>query len=192
MNLLKNSTMKLLILALFLLLSSAKASAQTGRIETTGIDHLASRASETVDINMDERLLQMSARLLSNHDEDEAKIRELISGLKGIYVKSYTFDHENEYADSDVEAIRSQLRTPAWSKFLGVHSRHDGENVEVYVMMENNQIQGLAILDFEPKEFTFVNIVGPVDLERLSRIEGQFGVPDFDLVRDTTPTRRNE
>ena len=192
MNFPKHSTMKLLALALFLALAAATASAQSSRIETGGIEHLAARASESVDINMDERLLQMSARLLSNHDEDEARVRELISGLKGIYVKSYTFDHENEYADSDIEDIRSQLRAPLWSRFLGVHSRHNGESVEVYVMMENNQIQGLAILAFEPKEFTFVNIVGPVDLERLSRIEGQFGVPDFDLVHDATPTRRNE
>jgi len=184
--------MKLFGLALLLALACATASAQSGRIETSGIDHLASRASETVDINMDERLLQMSARLLSNQDQDEARIRELISGLKGIYVKSFTFDNENEYAEADVEAIRSQLRAPGWSRFLGIHSRHDGENVEVYVLMENNQIAGLAILDFAPKEFTFVNIVGPIDLERLSRIEGQFGVPDFDLVRESTPTRRNE
>ncbi|HMF58642.1 MAG TPA: DUF4252 domain-containing protein [Pyrinomonadaceae bacterium] len=192
MNFLKNSTMKLLGLALFLAIACASVYAQSGRIETSGIDHLASRASETVDINMDERLLQMSARLLSTQDQDEARVRELISGLKGIYVKSFSFDHENEYAETDVEAIRSQLRAPGWTRFLGVHSRHDGENVEVYVMMENNLIVGLAILDFEPKEFTVVNIVGPVDLERLSRIEGQFGVPDFDLVRETTPTRRNE
>src|SRR5436853_5302156 len=107
MNFLKNSTMKLFGLALFLALACATASAQTGRIETSGVDHLAARASETVDINMDERLLQMSAKLLSTHDEDEAKIRELINGLKGIYVKSFTFDHENEYTEADVDAIRS-------------------------------------------------------------------------------------
>src|SRR5947209_1823418 len=152
-----NSILKLIGLAFVLAFACASASAQSGRIETAGVEHLSARASESVDISMDERLLQMSAKLLSTHDEDEVKIRELISGLKGIYVKSFTFDHENEYADADIEAIRSQLRAPGWSRFLGVRSRHDGENVEVYILMENNQIAGLTILAFEPKEFTVVN-----------------------------------
>ena len=42
-------------------------------------------------------------------------------------------------------------------------------------------IQGLAVISAEPKEFTVVNIVGPVNLEKLSKLEGQFGVPDLGL-----------
>lgn len=192
MKTLSRNFVRLICAAALLACASGAALAQGARIDLGSVERLSAHASESVDINMDERLLQMSAKLLSTQNEDEARVRELISGLKGIYVKSFTFDNEREYTDADVEAIRSQLRAPGWSRFLGVRSRHGGENVEVYVMMENNQIAGLAILDFEPKEFTVVNIVGPVDLERLSRIEGQFGVPDFDLVRENTPTRRNE
>jgi hypothetical protein len=33
------------------------------------------------------------------------------------------------------------------------------------------------IISAEPKEFTVVNIVGPVDLEKLAGLEGQFGIP---------------
>jgi hypothetical protein len=59
-----------------------------------------------------------------------------------------------------------------------------GDNVEVYLNMIGDQITGLAVLSLEPKEFTVVNIVGPIDLEKLSKLEGQFGVPDLGIETD--------
>jgi hypothetical protein len=42
----------------------------------------------------------------------------------------------------------------------------------------------------DPKEITFVNIIGPVDLEKLSELEGQFGIPELEIER-TKPKRKN-
>jgi len=53
--------------------------------------------------------------------------------------------------------------------------------VEVYLMLVGDQISGLAVLSVEDKELTVVNIVGPVDLEKLSQLEGQFGVPELGI-----------
>ena len=65
-------------------------------------------------------------------------------------------------------------------------SKKDGENIEVYLNMVGDQITGLAVLSLEPKEFTVVNIVGPIDIEKLSKLEGQFGVPDLGIESDKT------
>lgn len=54
-------------------------------------------------------------------------------------------------------------------------------------MTNGGRIDGLAILSFEPKELTVINIVGSVDLDKLRRLEGQFGVPDLELERDSKP-----
>jgi hypothetical protein len=40
---------------------------------------------------------------------------------------------------------------------------------------------GLALISSEPRELTIVNIVGVIDLEKLRKLEGQFGVPKIDL-----------
>ena len=48
-------------------------------------------------------------------------------------------------------------------------------------MMQGEQIEGLAVISAEPKEFTVVNIVGPINLEKLTKLEGQFGVPDLGI-----------
>ena len=44
--------------------------------------------------------------------------------------------------------------------------------------MEGNRSSGLVILVAEPRELTVVNIVGPIDLNRLASLKGQFGIPD--------------
>jgi len=46
----------------------------------------------------------------------------------------------------------SQLRGGGWSKIVGVRSKKDGDNVDVYLMMQGDQIEGLAVISAEPKE----------------------------------------
>ena len=155
------------------------ARAQGARLQLDQLDFLANKASETVDVKLDERLMQTTASIFSG--KDDADIKELLKGLKGIYVKSFEFEKEGQYSPADVESVMTQLRGGAWSKIVGVMSKKDGDNVEVYLMMQGDQILGLAVVSAEPKEFTVVNIVGPVNLEKLTRLEGQFGVPDLGL-----------
>ena len=155
------------------------AHAQSAKLQMDQLDVLANKASETVDVKLDEHLMQTTAKIFS--DKDDVEIRNLLKGVKGIYVKSFTFEKEGEYTQTEVESVRSQLRGSAWSKIVSVNSRKDGDNVEVYLMMQGDQIEGLAVISAEPKEFTVVNIVGPVNLEKLTKLEGQFGVPDLGL-----------
>lgn len=163
------------------------AIAQTPKVQLTNLDHLASKASTTVDVNIDERLIRITAKLLN--DPDEAEVKKIVSGLKGIYVKSFEFDTEGQYNSSDIDAIRAQLHDPNWSRLVNVVSKKDG-NVEVYVLLNGEQIGGLVVLSAEAKELTVVNIVGPVDLEKLSKLEGQFGVPNLE-IETTKPKTKN-
>ncbi|HVS82404.1 MAG TPA: DUF4252 domain-containing protein [Pyrinomonadaceae bacterium] len=155
------------------------AHAQGAKLQMDQLDFLANKASETVDVKLDERLMQTTAKIFS--DKDDADIKELLKGVKGIYVKSFTFEKAGEYSRAEVDSILSQLRGGGWSKVVSVTNKKDGDNVEVYLMMQGEQIEGLAVVSAEPKELTVVNIVGPVNLEKLSKLEGQFGVPDLGL-----------
>ena len=189
MRSLSRTSTKLVLLAVFVILAAAAgAVAQDARIQTSRLDALAAKASQTVDVNLDEHLMQLGAKFLSDKD-DEAKIKDLIKGLKGIYVKSFEFETEGQYSEADLEGIRSQLRNPGWNKIVNVISKKDG-SVEVYLMQVGTQITGLAVLATDPKEVTVVNIVGPVDLDKLSDLEGNFGVPELGLERPKTKSKR--
>lgn len=191
MNILFQTAIRRALLAsLLLLFTAAIASAQDPRVQTQSLDHLTGKASQTVNVNIDERLMQMTAKFFSSTDPDEKKIKAIISGLKGIYVKVFEFERENEYSAADVESIRAQLRNPAWSQIVSITSKKDG-SVEVYLMTINDKISGLAVLAVDPKELTVVNILGPVDLDKLSDLEGQFGVPVLDIEKPAKTKVKN-
>jgi hypothetical protein len=189
-TLLKFAHLRFALFAVLVTLGAAAiAGAQNPRIQTSQLDALAAKASQTVDVNIDERLMQLTAKFLSSKDDDEAKVKELVNGLKGIYVKSFEFENEGQYTEADLEGIRSQLRNSAWNRIVNVNSKKEG-SVEVYLMQTGDQISGLALLATEPKEITVVNIIGPIDLEKLTQLEGQFGIPDLDIER-SKPKRKN-
>jgi Domain of unknown function (DUF4252) len=181
---------RLLSLILLLLLAGllSKATAQTARVQLSQLDHLSSKASETVDINIDERLLQMASKLLS--DPDDKDVKDVVSGLKGIYVKSYEFEHEGEFAESDYDSIRQQVSGPGWSRIVTVNSKKEG-SVEVYLLTVGDAVSGLVLVSVEPKELTVVNIVGPVDLQKLAKLEGQFGIPDLGFEQPNKPKAKD-
>jgi type II secretory pathway pseudopilin PulG len=189
MKSLYGTLLKLASLAILVVLGAAAAMAQDPRIQTSQLDALAAKAAQTVDVNLDERLMQFAAKFLSSKDPDENKVKELVNGLKGIYVKSFVFETEGQYTEADLEGIRSQLRNSAWNKIVNVHSKKEG-SAEVYLMQVGNQISGLAVLASNPKEVTVVNIIGPVDLDKLTQLEGQFGIPDLEIER-SKPKRKN-
>ena len=180
-TLFRNSLKAITVSVLLLAATSVTVRAQSARLQIDQLDSLANKASETVDVKLDEHLMQLTAKFFVSKDPDDAEIRDLIKGVKGIYVKSFTFEKEGEYSPAEIDSVMSQLRGGAWSKIIGVTSKKDGDNVEVYLNTAGDQINGLAVLSIEPKEFTVVNIVGPINLEKLVQLEGQFGVPYLNL-----------
>jgi len=180
-----------LLVAIVTMFVTATASAQNAKLQTSQLDALAAKATETVDVNIDESLMQMTAKFLSSKDPDEAKVKELVNGLKGIYVRSFEFETEGQYSAADLESIRSQLRNSSWDRIVNINSKKEGA-VEVYLMHSAGVIGGLAVLATDPKEVTIVNIVGPVDLEKLSALEGNFGVPVLGIEYPKTKRKNDE
>lgn len=177
--------------AMFLtvMLAALPAEAQDARLKIDQLDKFSEKASELIDVTVDENLLQLAAKFLNpKRSPEEAAIKELILGLKGVFVRRFAFEREGEFTREDVNLIRSQLQSPGWSRIVGVRSRKGTViDVEVYIMTEGAIIKGLGIIAVEPKAFTVANVVGPIDLEKLSQLEGRFGIPRFDLVRGDAP-----
>lgn len=152
------------------------------------LDKLAAKASETTEVTLNQHTLQLAAKFMN--DEDDAEARELVKKLKGIYVRSFEFEAPGEYSEADVEAVRSQLKAPVWEKIVGVRSKRDGENAEIYFKADNNnQIAGLVIIAADPKELTIVHIDGPLDPSDLDKLGGDFGVPHVEVQSKAKPAK---
>jgi len=165
---------------LVLLVAATPAFAQDARLLLPNLENLARQASESVDITLDTSLLKLAASFLDD-GKDDAAIKELLNGLEGIYVKSYEFDRDGLVPRAEIDAIRSQLSRGSWSRLVGVKSTREASDSEVYAWLEKGVSGGLAVVVAEPRKFTIVNIVGRIDLEKLRRLEGQYGIPKMQI-----------
>jgi Domain of unknown function (DUF4252) len=170
------------ILALCGVLSlCASASAADGQLKLPEFEGLADKAAESVVITLDPALLRLATRFLDPAKPEDAAVREVVAGLKGIYVRSYKFDTDFAYPRADVENVHKQLRAPGWQRLVEVRSRKEQQNVDIYIRVEQERANGLAIIASQPREFTIVNIVGSIDMRKLHELEGQFGIPKLEL-----------
>lgn len=136
---------------------------------------IAERAAETVEVTLDGSMLRFALKFLSDEKNDERSVKDMVRKLEGIYVRSFQFDEDGAYDHRVVDRIKSQLG-PSWKKVVMVRSR-TRNNVDIYTDMRGEAIAGLVIISAEPRELTVVNIVGPIDLDRLADLEGKFGIP---------------
>ena len=169
------------LVALWLISPLLYAAAPEPKLLLPEFDSLADKASESVTITLDSTLLGMAAKFLDPNNPEDAAAKEVLSGLQGIYVKSYTFESDFAYPKADVERVRKQLSNPGWSRLVEVRSRKEQANVDIYISVSGSKALGLAIIATEPREYTIVNIVGSVDLDKLHQLEGKFGVPNLEL-----------
>lgn len=175
-----------LIAAIFLTFAaSAAASAQDrGRIRLDSLDPLGPKALEAVNVEIDSLLIKLAGSVLDGDDRGEKDVKDLITGLRGLYVRSYEFKAAGQYAESDLSQIRSQLSGPGWSRVMSLKNRGDDfDDAEVYAAREGDRVEGLVILAVDPKEVTVINIVGSVDLDKLQRLADGIRLPRVRIER---------
>lgn len=156
---------------------SLTSAVQAGpQLQIPDFSHLRDKAVETIDLTLDGFLLNVAkkfARAGGEHDEAMAILQDIDS----LRVRSFDFDSDDAYSRADVEAVRRQLSAPGWSALAQVHKREPKSNIDVFLNTDNGRVLGLAVVASEPRSFTIVNIVGDIDIDKLAKLEGQFGIP---------------
>ena len=181
MKLLTTRFMKIMLPGLLLVALAAMASAQDARIQMGHLERFNDMADKVISVDVNESLIKLAMSALSEkRSPNEAKIKDILSGLKGIYVKRFEFDQEGAYAVGDVDYIRSQMSGPGWERIANVRSKREG-SYDVVLMYEGSIIKGLAVLAAEPRALTVVNVIGTIDVAKLRDLEGNFGIPKFGL-----------
>jgi hypothetical protein len=168
-------------------LPALASAADPGRLQLPDFSALSKKATQSVDISLDPSLLRIaSGAINSGTSGNGAAVNDLIQGIKGIYVRSYTFDKPGEYSKADVKAVQAQLLAPGWQPIVSTHDLKQGSNVDIYVLRVGSRTDGIAIVAAQPRELTIVNIVGSIDLAKLAQLQGQFGVPKVGLTMNGT------
>ncbi|MEP6901814.1 MAG: DUF4252 domain-containing protein [Actinomycetota bacterium] len=183
MKSLSNYLLKIVFLALCVF-SAIAVNAQDARLHFEKLNGLETKARDVVEVNIEGKLLDLARRvMMKSKDADAQKVGQAIKDLKGIYVRVFNFENENEYNIADIDEIRSQLNAPGWEKLANVRSKRNNQKVDVYTMFTGDVMSGLAVVVSESKSIALVNVIGPIDIDLLMELSGKMNIPKIDIEK---------
>ena len=153
---------------------------------------LAERATHVTEVTLDKNMLAFAAKFMDkdkDDDKDDEAVKDMIRNLKGVYVRDYEFDKDHSYTADELEGLRRYFEGSNWSPMVHERTKGAKEGTDVYLKMVNNQVQGLFVLDAEPRELSLVLILGPIDMDKIGALGGNFGIPR-QAVRDVKKAQR--
>lgn len=176
----KRRMMVLIGVWLSLILSSAIALGQEGRLPLTHFDKLANGALESVDVSFNQTLLESMAEYRAKEASDPVRFRALLKGLQHVTVKGFRFGQAGQYSMTDVDKAREQLVRDGWKRIVSVQNRRGSDNGEMYFRYLNGGLAGITTISAQPQELMIVHIVGVVPIEDISMKEGARGLSRLD------------
>lgn len=161
---------------------AAPLAAQQG-FDFKSLDKLGAQAKETTNVTLEGPTLQLAANFLgADGDSDAASLKEMVSKLKGVYVRAWEFDKDGMYSMADVEPFRAYIRAGQWTRVVEV--KQEKEISEVYLKAgAAQQFGGVAVIDAEPRELTIVYIEGNISIADVGKLSGTLDIPDLDVLK---------
>jgi hypothetical protein len=153
-------------------------------IEIKGLDGLKAKASDVVDVSLNKDMLKAGAGFLgSGKVDDAAKIRKLIEGgMESIVVKSFEFEKDGVYTQTELDEIARQMSQPGWNLIVTTTEKKSGESTRVWARTGTPQASGgVRVLSAEPKELTIIEAIGKFNLSDLQDLAGLTGIRDVTI-----------
>jgi len=110
-------------------------------------------------------------------------LSDVATGLRRVKVHTLEFDKDGMYNLAEAENVRTKIKAdPKWLSLISVKEKGGFTEILTH-RAPNGDVDGFLILTAEPRELTVVNIVGVLDLKKLARLGGNFGIPRIELEK---------
>jgi hypothetical protein len=128
----------------------------------------------TVQISVGESLLGLVSSLSASEDPEAA---ELFNRLNGVRVSVFETDGMADGAVDLIKDVSSRLSNHGWEPVVTVNSNE--EQVRIFMMINDGQVEGITVMAVEETEAVFVNVIGSINPEELGRVMENFDI-EFD------------
>jgi len=125
----------------------------------------------TVQISVGASLLGLVGSLSASEDPEAA---EMFRRLKGVRVNVFETDGMVDGAVGLVKDVSSKLSSQGWDSVVTVNS--NDEQVRIFMMINDNQVEGITVMALDEEEAVFVNVIGNIDPQELSRVMDNFDI----------------
>lgn len=123
---------------------------------------------EFVEVKLSRGLIQMASKFTRKH---EPEVADLLKNLESVRVNVVPLGDDNRgETEKKAESIRTELEGKGWEQIVSV--REKNQNVAVLLKTRNAEtVEGVVVTVIEGgKQAIFVNVVGDVKLEDISRL----------------------
>jgi hypothetical protein len=155
----------------------ATTSAFAQQLDLSSLEKFLTKTKGNTKINVDASLLKFAASFLNSEKPDEASVKKLVEGMKGIYVRVFEFQNKGDYRLEDLKVLKDQLRGPDWTVFL--QNKEPNEETEIWMHFTKGAVDGIVLISAEDSELVVINAVGSIRPEDLQKLGGQFGIPQI-------------
>ena len=125
----------------------------------------------TVQIAIGESLLGLVGSLSASEDPDAA---ELFKRLNGVRVSVFETDAMAAGAVDLVKNISTKLNDQDWESVVTVNSAD--EQVRIFMKINGDTVDGITVMAVEESEALFINIIGDINPEELSKVMENFDI----------------
>ena len=177
-------------LSLALVAAAQAAETEPGYVDIGQL--MPSSKGQFVEVNLSSGLLKFAAKIAARQEPEAA---ELIAGLKRIRVNVVGMDDSNRAATIEkIESVRRKLETQGWTQMVTVREKDDGDNVDIHVKQRGDEaIDGLVVTVIDHKgEAVFVNIVGNINADQISKIADKFDIEPLKHVHMKIEHKQHE
>jgi hypothetical protein len=116
-------------------------------------------------------LLGLVSSLSASEDPEAA---ELFKRLNGVRVNVFETDGMADGAVNLVKEVSASLGDHGWESVVTVNS--NDEQVRVFMMINDDQVEGITVMAVEDTEAVFVNVIGSINPEELGRVMENFDI----------------
>jgi hypothetical protein len=105
---------------------------------------------------------------------EDPETAELFNSLRGVRVNIYNTDGESDAAFNKITEVTSLLQNSTWEPVVRVNE--DDEQVQIFLKMDGDAVQGLTLMAVDDEEAVFINVIGNINPRDLGKIVNNFDV----------------
>ena len=130
-----------------------------------------------VNISIGGALLGFVGAMAKNSEPETAAI---FNKLKGVRVSVYATGGDSGAALDQVSRVKKLLTASDWQPIVQVNE--DDEQVQIFMKMDGDKMNGLTLMAVDDEEAVFINVIGQLDPDELAAVMDNFDVDIEDAL----------
>ena len=104
----------------------------------------------------------------------------IFNKLKGVRVSVYSTEGNLDAALDQVNRVKGALIASDWEPIVQVND--EDEQVQIFMKMAGNKMDGLTLMAVDDEEAVFINVIGQLDPQELAEVMNNFDIDIEDAL----------